>query len=359
MRTQNKGEWSEYTTKMDIMVNKSIRVINIDTKATRHLEVHSLQTHNKEYRMLGNSIYETIYPQSTSSNEDDIKHRFVAFGSEVKPKLKQINQQVLKGKGSFSIPDAEQLANSLGIETSCDYSHHKGDLIIGFINEKGHRLPPQRFSLKSFIGKNPTILNSSQHSTRIQIQIEGVDEHKLIALKNKKYKARENMKELMTLNANLKTAQFSETMESNMNQLNVKESLLYAVILHFTKGFKEASKMNELEKRLETVEEKNKFNLAIKRLLRASLTGMNPAEYWDGIAKMSDNFLLKRSDGSCDAFVGKNTVESYLYDFCYMDTPSQSRHDYGYLYHKEGKWFIDLNFQIRLSKIALDESYQK
>lgn len=345
MKKQNKGEWSEFVTKLSILAHQSLRLVNVDNLEKTQCTVRSIQISNKMYLLVGKSIYETTYTKDGNKPTN----RFVCFAHDIKAKLPSIYDKLKVGKRSFNIPEAEQLALKMGIDTVCDLSHNKGDITLTFLDDVGRPLPKhEAVSLKSFLGDNPSLLNASVQSTRIRFKIDAIDEDVLYSLHKENKKARPNMESLVKLGASFNEVHFSDTMENNLNQLKAKEELAFAVLSHFTKSDTKASTMDLLET---MTEDKDSFNKAMKSVLRASLIGMNPSEYWDGLPKVSDNLLIALPDNSCEALVGKNTVESYLYNFCYIDTPSQSKHRYGKLYKKDNDWYIDLNFQIRLSNM--------
>lgn len=343
MRKQNKGEWSEYTTKLEILGNKAIRVVDYEDKTNNVCVVRSLQVSNKRYMLLGKSIYETTFLN------EGVDSRFVAFNTDIQKQLKVIHTKIRNGRGSFSVSEAESLANKLGIDTATDYYHNKGDVYLEYLEPSGKVSKPQAFSIKSFVGNNPTILNASVNSTRMKLRITGLSEEVLKGLKSKNMRVRENINTILENGGGFRFVKFSDTLGANLGKLNAQKQIVFAVISHFRKKEKGASKMEYLES-LSTEDKKGSFNSAIKRVLRASLTGMMPSEHWSGVTSISERMLIKQPDGSCVAFLGKNQLESYLYKFCYIDTPSQSKHKYGKIYEEDGQWFIDLNFQIRLAK---------
>lgn len=344
MRKQNRGEWSEYTTKMSILGSKAIRVIDHELKTDSVCVVRSLSVSNKKYKLLGKSIYET-----TTLDDGKTSSRFVAFNDDIQHALSVIHKRVKQGRGSFEVLEAEALANRLGIETSADYYHNKGDVYLEYLKNCGNVSAPEAFSIKSFVGNNPTIMNASINSTRIRLRITDLDNDTLNMLKQKNLRVRDNVQKILSLGGGFRWVSFSDTLDANLAALDAKKQLVFAVLAHFNKKEKGASKMAYLET-LSKDEKKGSFEAAMKRVLRAALTGMMPSEYWTGVGSISEKMLLAMPDGSCVAFLAKSALENYLYNHCYIDTPSQNKHKYGFIYEEQGQWFIDLNFQIRLAR---------
>lgn len=56
-----------------------------------------------------------------------------------------------------------------------------------------------------------------------------------------------------------------------------------------------------------------------------------------------------RDDGMllCYHLYNDDDFRDYLFNSTKLDTPSTSRHDFGYLYEQDGEIYIKLNLQIR------------
>ena len=81
---------------------------------------------------------------------------------------------------------------------------------------------------------------------------------------------------------------------------------------------------------------------------------MTPGTEWDGLDNASGGYIIIKKDGDivCYHLYNRNFFEEYLYRNTQFDRPSASRHDYGYIYKENGKYFIDLNVQIRFKSIT-------
>lgn len=343
MVKQNKGEWSEFTTKLEILKNNKILVASSNLEAQKHFVVRSVEISNKVFELLGKSIYQA------EVKKGEIDYKFVTFAEQIKKDLTIINKKVKTGRRSFAIKEAEKLASFLKVKTCSDYSHNKGDIVLTYVKKDGSISNKESFSVKSFVGNNPTILNSSTNSTRIKLKITGLSDELMYELKNKKYKVRENINKIIEIGGGFRFIKFSDTLGANLGKLNAQKQMVFAVIGHFRKDFVGASTLKVIKEQSKEYK-KESFELGMKRVLRASITGMMPSEHWDGCSVINDNLLLKQSDGSCIAFLDKESLEDYLFNNCYIDTPSQSKHRYGDIYKENNEWFIDLNFQIRLAK---------
>ncbi len=97
-----------------------------------------------------------------------------------------------------------------------------------------------------------------------------------------------------------------------------------------------------------SAESQRPLRAALREFLRASALGMTASKTWDLDMTASDNYLIVDDAGELLCILGRHKLEEHLFRHAYVDTPSTSKHDFGYLYREAGKWEIALNFQIRL-----------
>ena len=87
----------------------------------------------------------------------------------------------------------------------------------------------------------------------------------------------------------------------------------------------------------------------IKRLLTDSALGMLPSKVWDGAFEANGGYIVLKQDGEilCYHLYEKDLFENYLFNNTKLDSPSASKHDYGYLFREGGELFMKLCLQIR------------
>ena len=63
-------------------------------------------------------------------------------------------------------------------------------------------------------------------------------------------------------------------------------------------------------------------------------------------------YIIVREDGEvlCYHLFNRNEFENYLISNTKFETASTSRHDFGYIYEDNGRYFLKLNLQIRFTK---------
>lgn len=99
---------------------------------------------------------------------------------------------------------------------------------------------------------------------------------------------------------------------------------------------------------------KNVYTYKIKELLCASALGMTPGREWNGNESATGGYIIVKRDGDvlCYHLYNRNFFKDYLLKNTNIDRPSATRHDYGYVFKADYKYFIDLNIQIRFKSIT-------
>ncbi|MCQ2259334.1 MAG: HpaII family restriction endonuclease [Bacteroidaceae bacterium] len=87
----------------------------------------------------------------------------------------------------------------------------------------------------------------------------------------------------------------------------------------------------------------------LKQFLIITALGMTANTPWDGQYQANGGYIVVKEDGDvvCFHFIDRNQLEDYLYHNTAFDTPSTSRHAFGYIYEDGGELWMKLNMQIR------------
>lgn len=91
------------------------------------------------------------------------------------------------------------------------------------------------------------------------------------------------------------------------------------------------------------------YEYKMKHFLTAVALGMTASSVWDGREQTTGGYIIVKEDGDvlCYHLYNRNEFREYLFQNTRFDTPSSSRHDFGYIYRENRKFFMKLNFQIR------------
>jgi type II restriction enzyme len=207
------------------------------------------------------------------------------------------------------------------------------------------------FNIKSYMGNAPTLLNSSM-ATNFVYEIEGyngnIEEVNNIETKSK---IRDRILYLIQKKASIKFIKI-DNLIFNKN-LRLVDTLLPEILSIFLLNFYSGKgrKINEVSELLfgsflDLSHEE--FIFKVKSFLLSIALGMVPTKTWDGFYS-ADGYIVVKNNGDigCFSVLDKKILADYLYDNTKFDTPSSSRHDYGYVYKVEDKFYIKLNLQIR------------
>jgi len=283
--------------------------------------------------------------------------------------VKILFDSIFKGgddKGAFEIPELDSFLETFKITRIKAPSDQKIDIRMQIHDIKTGFSPEAGFSIKSDVGNAPTLLNAGIN-TRFRYQVFGINDEDMNEINSidktveKEYmKAR--FKELFNRASNVK---YSKMLDSTFeNNLMLIDSMLpeiygYFILYHFMT-------MNEKHIDCETLchllekenplgySRPNFYTYKIKKLLCASALGMTPGKDWDGNESATGGYVIVKRDGEvlCYHIYNRNYFESYLLKNTTIDRPSASRHDYAYVFKENGKYYIDMNIQIRFKSIS-------
>lgn len=338
---------------MKLLSNGSVDVLDRDSlNDIEELLLHSVKKEDTEYlfNLENNDLIECKTDNgklsfTVSKNKIELKNGVIKLLSCIKNK----GCDEKANGGSFDLPFAEELANSLYISTKKADSTHKDDLTIKFqLTSTGSASKEHNVSIKSWVGSKPTLFNSSILSSRMTFEIIGsVDFDEL-----KKISSKENTDARKAILAGDRigfTFLFSkyadDIFRDNLAQIDCESFIPYIALAHFqTQGASTSLVLkNALKDRFPSFEHK------WKTFLQRCALGMTAGKPYKEEDNISDNLLVIDGKGELCCYIGRNRLENLLCDNAMIDTPSQSRHQYGFFYQKDEKIYIDLNFQVKLN----------
>jgi type II restriction enzyme len=341
----NKGEWSEFYVFIKILYDKKIYLLDSD--------LNKLDAFYKIVKVLRKEINQSIYNINDggiikSSGDKDIKIEI----EKIKPYIGKLLKSLKEGSGSaFVIKDIDgvfDIINSDIIKVGSSYDKSDINLVIDDENLLNKDIG---FNVKSYIGNPPTLLNSSR-ATNFSYEIIGFDgEIEKVNSISTKTKIRDRVLYLLDHSKSIKFVGLDN--DIFCKNLKLIDSLLPNIISIFLLNFFSGNgrKINEI---FETLPESplnlssEEFGFKIKAFLLSIALGLVPTKEWDGYDS-ANGYIVVKDDGDigCFSVLEKKTLAEYLFNNTKFDTPSSSRHDYGYVYEKEGRFYIKLNLQIR------------
>lgn len=364
MRSANKGEWSELYAFIKLLKEGKVyaadeNVERIDNvyfpiiKLIREEEADDITDYHTGSRI-------KIYRNGTLLDEID--------NADLKDPIEILYKRIFEGgsSGAFEIAEAEEIMDNLHLTKVKAASTEKKDITMQIHDINTGYESVVGFSVKSDIGNPPTLLNAGKN-TRFIYEIKGINDADMAEINAVDKTV---AKEYMVLRMNTLFERASEVnyygmkdavFEDNLVMIDSRMPELYGnMILNHYRFI--ADKIYDCGLLCEILAKTNPigyrkagvYEYKVKKLLCAAALGMTPGTEWDGLDNASGGYIIIKKDGDvvCYHLYNRNFFEEYLLRNTQFDRPSASRHDYGYVYKDEGKYFIDLNVQIRFKSIT-------
>ena len=347
---QNKGEWSEFYALVKLLANGFVDLETATDPLRKKTIVVSVRKNETEFHIndgMIRSVDKLFVAAELSNLADEIKKGILAIK-----------------KNNSSLPIAEYLSHQLGISVKKQNSSMVADLYATMYFED--RETKYDLSIKSWLGGNPSFLNASKKSTKITYSIKGNLSDSFLTTLNQK-KATDNLRKIYENEGYLEFHSYAN--EKFLDGLyyatadgpQVLADLVVCGYLSGRDGIdshvkKELASIGEYfqyfkqsRNLFSAIRSKAIYEQRIKVLLFHFLMYQLQKGAPESNSLASDNYLAVLSDGNLLCIVGRERLEEKLFSLCKMDSPSASRHDYGYAYQKEGTWYIDLQPGIRLN----------
>jgi len=358
-RLANKGEWPEFYAFLKIIEQKKLPAAN------KNLEI----INNKSfvfYKVIREEDGLTkIYDLSDSSTDIIITDQTGAIlkkipNSDLKSKTLKIFDKIKSGKKTFQIQEAEDLMTEMLCEKVKADNSKKSDITAIIYDRISETMPKLGFSVKSMIGGASTLLNAGKTTNFIfKVRNFKGDIKKINAIKTRS-KIRDRLSEIISHGGSLTfSAVSNKKFESNLKSIDTAfPKFISQMLLDFFLG--KASLVQDLVKILSQNHELKKefelslssYELKIKLFLDAIALGMVPKIEWEGLSESDGGYIIVKRDGEviCYHSYNRDEFKSYLYENTKFESASSTRHNYGFLYEKDGELFFNLNLQIRFIK---------
>lgn len=350
LRTANKGEWSELYVFLKIILERTLYAADEDLqpKANEWFKFIKL------YRQLQNGDIQTFDLSSEDlvviSQADDSTTYTTAGLSE---KTRRIFNRIKEGTATFTVEDAAALMSEYKINSVKAKSMSKSDIDaeVQVSNSPAHH--KMGFSIKSYVGGPPTLVNSSSH-TNFVYEVTGFsgtfDEVNSIEGRSK---VRDRISKIIEKDGRLNFSSMqSEQFKQNLRlQDSAYPKVMAKMLLDFYSGkgsdLAALGRLASQDAALEMTE--NEIRGATKRYLKSSALGMVPSVEWSGRLSAQGGYIVVLETGElvCYNIYFDDDFQAYLYANTRFDTPSTTKYGFGKLYEQDGKTYLKLNLQVR------------
>ncbi len=347
----NKGEWSEVYALFKLLGEEKIFAGDENLNKIADLFFPIIKILRTE-----ESSFEYLCKDSKIIVKNKEKE-FIILVQKFQENSIKLLEAIKKSSGSsFAVPEIENFLATFNSKKLKAKSSVKTDITIMIHDLRTNQTPLLGFSIKSQLGGPSTLLNAGS-TTNFIYEIKNLDKETV-----QKVNALSSFKDKFKLLEKVKIA-FSDTQNKifRNNLILIDSSLdkiLASVALKYYKT--QDSRLDSLTKRI-TLENPMKFEInsnpeiysyKIKRFLTDVALGMMPSKPWSGKYDTTGGYLVIKGDGEvlCYHIYNRNEFENYLLKNTKLETPSTTRHDFGKIHEKDGRFFIKLNLQIRFIK---------
>ncbi len=251
-------------------------------------------------------------------------------------------------------PDADSFLLKLGNASRKAASESKEDIILTLDDIRAGRSkkPECGFSIKSYLGGAPSLLNSSKDNTNILFRVEGIPASDMARLNS--LKIGKLLAALTELGGTLHFEKLcGAQLEENLLLIDTCMPQLLGELLkiHYV------DKIPDIKAATERMAELNPQHLPrtdvyeykVKKMLEAVSLGMTPAKCWKGTENANGGFIIVTPDGQIVSYhlYDRNVFLEYVYRSTFFEHPSTTRHQYGQLFCDDNGMYIKLALQIR------------
>lgn len=254
-------------------------------------------------------------------------------------------------KRTFSIPKISLFLNDFGNPVRKSKASVKRDITVNVLAPVTNRKTEYGFSIKSSFAGKSTLINASSGTNfvySVDLPISDLSQYRAHTKSLlKKLSDKKIIFERMDCDV------FKENLQLIDTQMPI---LLSKMLLYYfqSKGKSSLELLNELQHEnplklsdLETYREK------FGDFLLASALGMFPKTKWNNSYDADGGMIVVKNNGDLATFyIFKQTftqkLKNYLLNHSFFDTPSTTRHHFGYLYTENRQAKLKLNLQIRL-----------
>lgn len=355
--TGNKGEWSELYVLIYLLAHGKLNAADEKLNKLRDIFFPVLKIFREDVK--GKKI-EYRLPDSDNNrvitvflNDEQLCEIPQA---DMEREQQSLYWSIVEGTGkSFSIEGIDSVMSELHCSKIKAMNTDKADIILQLHDINTGYSPVCGFSIKSDLGKPPTLLNAGR-TTNFVYKVTGIDEKVKQAINDisTTSKIRDRINAIhenngcMTYNST-NSAVFNDNLlmiDSMMPEI-IGHALLYSYSTGVT-SCKDVMSAIELSNPLGYARN-GMYEYKFKKMLCAIALGMMPGTEWDGYDEANGGYIIVTTSGDVVAYhiYNRNRFEDYLLNNTKFERASTSRYEFASLYNKDGAMYINLNMQIR------------
>jgi len=277
--------------------------------------------------------------------------------SELEKISNYLLSEIPKGGRAFEIPTVDSFFNSIYCTKVKAGANKKQDMTLQLHDINTGIKPICGFSVKSYLGANPTLINPGIN-TNIEYTLSDCDD-KLMNEVNAIETRTKLIDKIRTLNyANCKfklpkhlaSPQFEENLQ--FVDTIMPKFIMYMLLYRYLYELSDTSKLIDKMKEINPLNFSNveMYTYKFKKLLTAWALGLTPERTdWLGAEDANGGYITVKKDGSvvCYHLYNRSEFEQYLFDYTYFDKPSTKKYNYFNIYNDGYNYKIKLCLQVR------------
>lgn len=360
--SKNKGDWSEFYALVYLLAKRRLNSADENLNAIPGYYFPIIKIMRNE-RHIGTGVTNHIdFKVSTDNGIDTIEvHMDSSLMKTLTPQDFQLEadrllEDIPNANGSqFTIPHGETFLNSLYLNRLAAPSSEIADIQMTVHDTNTSRDQDMGFSIKSYLGGAPTLLNAST-ATNLIYEVRGLTDAQMGVVNaiNSNRKIIERIEQIISFGGSFEyTGTANAIFSTNLMMIDslmehiIAEMLLY----HYQTNTKDCVDiLNHIENAnpLDYPRE-GLYIYKFKKFLCAKALGMDPSKEWGGMEAANGGYIAVKSDGEVLAYFlyDRAKFEQYLLDNTYFERASTSKHDFAYLYKENNRMYMKLNLDIR------------
>jgi hypothetical protein len=351
MKKFNKGEWAEFYVLIKLLADGKIYYGDEEMRIIddQYFEIDKILKSTQ----LGDQIF---YIHKEFVTTDDIK----VFRQDLYSSALKIFDKIIEGDKTFEITEANTLQNLLKIEQFSQGSNQKADIKLSLFDNQSHTSSIYGFSIKTKLSAKSTLVNSSGKSTGFRYQIHNCNDKIMNMINETEGVGKINQRIANVLNSGCEIKFVETTSDIYRDNLKMIDTVFDSILAELLlSGYIYNKKI--LHQTIQTSRFVEFYNLLgltedaivykIKNFLNVSAIGMTPAKNWDGNIQVDGGIIVVKKNGEIVGYFvfDLEKFKQYLWNNTYFETPSTTRHNFGYVYKIEDNYFFDLNLQVRFT----------
>jgi hypothetical protein len=262
--------------------------------------------------------------------------------------------KIKRNRSSQDFPEMEPFLSESKISKVKARSSKKGDITIKIHDSKTGLEPELEYSIKSYVGGKPTLLNASEqtaihYALKPGLSKDRIEEINGIETPNKII---DRIAAIKDAGAYIEFCRFeSAVFTRNLMMVDSLMPKLTADLFlesYRVKGKRISDVVASYVKRNPSADQ-GFIEYKVKNLLVSSALGMVPGAAWSGLDEANGGFIIVKEDGDivCFQIYDRNNLKEYLYRHTKFDTPSSARTGLGEIYETDGNIGFKLTLHIR------------